>query len=83
MRRFIQATLRGIETARSDPDETYEICKKYVEALAQADEAVQKEVLRTSIDFWNTDPPGASDPQAWENMQRSCSKWVFYKHPWI
>ena len=69
VRRFVKATLRGIETARLNPDETYEICKKYVEALAQADEAVQKEVLVTSIAFWNTDPPGASDPQAWENMQ--------------
>ena len=62
VRRFVKATLRGIETARLNPDETYEICKKYVEALAQADEAVQKEVLVTSIAFWNTDPPGASDP---------------------
>jgi NitT/TauT family transport system substrate-binding protein len=81
VRRFVQATLRGIETARSDPDETYEICKKYVEALAQADEAVQKEVLRTSINFWNTEPPGASDPQAWENMQQILIEMGLLKAP--
>ena len=69
VRRFVKATLRGIKTACSNPDETFEICKKYVETLAQADEAVQKEVLTTSITFWNTDPPGASDWRAWENMQ--------------
>jgi NitT/TauT family transport system substrate-binding protein len=69
VRRFVAATLRGIEAARSNPSEAYEISKKYVEALAQADEAVQKEVLSTSIQYWNTNPPGASDPQAWENMQ--------------
>jgi NitT/TauT family transport system substrate-binding protein len=69
VRRFIKATLRGIDAVRSNPDEAYEISKKYVEGLAQADEAVQKEVLSTSIAIWNTDPPGASNPQAWENMQ--------------
>jgi NitT/TauT family transport system substrate-binding protein len=69
VRRFVKATLRGIEAVRSNPDEAYTISKKYVEGLAQADEAVQKEVLSTSIAIWNTDPPGASNPQAWENMQ--------------
>ena len=69
VRRFVKATLRGIGAVRSNPDEAYEISKKYVEGLAQADEAVQKEVLSTSIAIWNTDPPGAADSQAWENMQ--------------
>jgi len=69
VRRFVKATLRGIEAARSNPSEAYEISKKYVEGLAQADEAVQKEVLSTSVAMWNTDPPGASELQAWENMQ--------------
>jgi NitT/TauT family transport system substrate-binding protein len=30
---------------------------------------VQQQVLATSIELWRADKPGASDPQAWENMQ--------------
>ncbi len=36
---------------------------------AQADQAVQKQVLATSIALWKTDKPGYSDPKAWDNMQ--------------
>jgi NitT/TauT family transport system substrate-binding protein len=68
--RMVQATIKGILDAAQNPDEAYEICKKYVEALAQADEKVQKEVLSTSIDFWQMDSPGKSDSQSWENMQQ-------------
>jgi NitT/TauT family transport system substrate-binding protein len=81
VRRFVKATLRGIEAVRSNPDEAYEISKKYVEGLAQADEAVQKEVLSTSIAIWNTDPPGASDSQAWENMQATLIDMGLLKAP--
>jgi NitT/TauT family transport system substrate-binding protein len=81
VRRFVQATLRGIEAARHDPAEAYEISKKYVEALAQSDETVQKEVLATSINFWTIESPGASDPQAWENMQQILLEMGLLKAP--
>jgi NitT/TauT family transport system substrate-binding protein len=69
VRAFIQATLRGITDTIANPDEAYEISKKYIEGLASADEALQKKILAASIALWQTDPPGMSDPQAWENMQ--------------
>jgi NitT/TauT family transport system substrate-binding protein len=68
VRNMISATLKGIAAARQDPDEAYEISKKFVDGLDQADEAVQKAVLATSISFWQADPPGYADPAAWENM---------------
>ena len=68
VRKMIAAFLRGIEYAAAHPDEAYEISKKYVENLVEADEAVQKQVLATSIEFWQLEQPGYSDPQAWENM---------------
>ena len=70
VRRMVQATQKGIADAKANPDEAYEISKKYVEGLAQADEAIQKEVLTTSISFWKSDHPGAADSAAWENMQK-------------
>lgn len=69
VRSMVQAFLRGIADAVDDPEQAYEISKKYVEGLEQADRAVQMEVLLTSIEFWKTDTPGLSDAAAWENMQ--------------
>ncbi len=69
VRRMVQATLRGIADTIANPDEAYEISKAYVDALAEADEAIQKQVLATSIEFWRADVPGMSDLVAWENMQ--------------
>ena len=68
IRAMITAFSRGLEYAAAHPDEAYEISKKYVENLAEADEAIQKQVLATSIEFWQIDKLGYSDPQAWENM---------------
>lgn len=70
VRRMVQATLHGITDAAANPDQAYEISKKYVDTLAQADTAVQKQVLATSITFWQLNPPGMADPAAWENMQK-------------
>lgn len=69
VRRMVRATLRGIADVLANPEEAYEISKKYVEGLESADQGVQKEVLSTSISFWQTDRLGYSNLVAWENMQ--------------
>jgi NitT/TauT family transport system substrate-binding protein len=70
VRKMVQAILHGMTDAAANPDEAYNFCKKYVETLTQADTAVQKEVLATSIEFWQLDPPGQTNPAAWENMHK-------------
>jgi NitT/TauT family transport system substrate-binding protein len=69
VRRMVDAFSRGLAYAAEHPDEAYEISKKYVETLADADPQIQKQVLATSIEFWQLSPLGFSDPQAWGNMQ--------------
>jgi NitT/TauT family transport system substrate-binding protein len=70
VRRMTNATLKGIEYTIANPEEAYEITKKYVPNLSQVDQAIQKEVLATSISLWQTDQPGVPQPDGWENMQQ-------------
>lgn len=71
---MIAATLKGIQYTIDNPDEAFEISKKYVENLAAADQAVQKQVLVRSIEQWKAAQLGYSQPNAWENMQRILTK---------
>ncbi|MBL8101673.1 MAG: ABC transporter substrate-binding protein [Anaerolineales bacterium] len=63
-----RALARGIADTIADPDEAYEISFKFVENLKDQDKDVQMQVLKTSIEFWQAERIGFSDPQAWENM---------------
>lgn len=70
VRRMVAAFLHGLEDTIHDPGEAYELCRAHVPNLAEADESVQKQVLARSIELWQADGPlGASDAQAWDNMQ--------------
>jgi NitT/TauT family transport system substrate-binding protein len=70
VRRFVSAVIKGVEDAIADPEETYEICFKYVEGLEEQDREVQMEVLTRSIEFWQADKVGYAQASAWENMQQ-------------
>ncbi len=69
VRRMVIAFTKGITEAAKNPDEAYTISKKFVSTLASGDEKVQKQKLAASISEWQINPPGYSDPKAWENMQ--------------
>lgn len=68
--RFVRAVLRGLKDAIADPNEAYEISKIYVQGLAQQDQALQMDILNTSIALWQSNPLGFSRPEAWENMMQ-------------
>jgi NitT/TauT family transport system substrate-binding protein len=59
------ALARGLADTISDPKAAYSISQKYVDNLA-ADDAVQMDVLKSSIDLWQTPQWGYSDPKAWD-----------------
>jgi NitT/TauT family transport system substrate-binding protein len=69
VRRMVLATRRGLASAIGNPDEAFEICKRFVEGLDFSNEAVQKQVLMASVEFWKADMLGYSSPESWENMQ--------------
>jgi NitT/TauT family transport system substrate-binding protein len=66
--KMVEALLQGLADTIAKPDEAYEMSKAHVPNLAEADEAVQKEVLARSIDLWKAERLGLSDAQAWQNM---------------
>jgi putative riboflavin transport system substrate-binding protein len=81
VRRMNQAILKGIADTIANPEEAYQICLNYVEGLAQADQAIQKAVLTTSIEFWKADRLGYSDPAAWQNTQQVLLDMGLLKQP--
>jgi NitT/TauT family transport system substrate-binding protein len=68
VRRMVRAFLKGLNDAIADPQAAYQVSMIHVEGLAAGD-AVQQQVLATSIELWRADRLGYSDPQSWENMQ--------------
>jgi NitT/TauT family transport system substrate-binding protein len=70
VQKMVGALIHGINDTIADPEAAYEISKKYVENLANADSDVQKKVLAESIQLWKADQTGVSEDQAWQNMQK-------------
>ena len=64
--KFIRAFSRGLADTLADPDEAFEISKKYVEALEDS----RKNVLMASLDLWNSQPLGVSEVASWANTQQ-------------
>ena len=76
-----RAMLKGITDTIANPDDAYSITLKFVDTLAQANQAVQKQVLATSIEFWKATRLGYSDPTAWQNMQQVLLEIGFLTQP--
>jgi NitT/TauT family transport system substrate-binding protein len=81
VRGFIIATLQGLQDTLDDPAEAFEISKKFVENLAEADRLTQTRILTTSMDYWRSKNPGYSDPTAWDNMQKVLLEMGLLKAP--
>jgi len=74
VKRMVSVLVKALEYTIANPNEAYEISRKYVENLAEADESVQKEVLARSMELWKAERLGFCDMQAWQNMQETLLK---------
>ena len=81
VRRMNGAFLKGLADSIADPAAAYDVSIKYVDELAQADRATQMEVLQRSIQLWQTNSPGRSDPEAWTNMRDTLLKMGLLQAP--
>ena len=69
--RMVRAFVKSIRWTRENPEDAFEICKKYVDGLADAeDQTLQMNVLLRSAEYYDAGPLGFgySDPEAWANM---------------
>ncbi len=71
VQKMVDAFLKGVNDVIADPQEAFEVSKKYVDGLAglpAEDQAIQNDILLATIEFWKSERPGYSNGQAWENM---------------
>jgi NitT/TauT family transport system substrate-binding protein len=70
VRKVVAATLKGLQYAIDNPQETVELSKQHVPTLSDEQQATDAlAVLQASIPLWQSDrAPGASDPAAWQAM---------------
>ncbi|MCC6499242.1 MAG: ABC transporter substrate-binding protein [Anaerolineales bacterium] len=69
VRAFVGSFLKGLKDTVANPDEAFELSKSHIPNFSELDEGVQREVLAVSIEQWQAERLGYSDPAAWENMQ--------------
>jgi NitT/TauT family transport system substrate-binding protein len=81
VKRMARAVTAGINYTLANPDEAFMLCAQFVEGLNTGDQTAQKEIFQASLEFWKTQNTGASDPQAWENMQQVLLSMGLLKQP--
>jgi NitT/TauT family transport system substrate-binding protein len=74
---MVNAFQNAISYSIAHPEEAFDISKKYVENLASADQALQMQVLLTSIELWINPTPGFTDPAVWQGMYSLLSKFGY------
>jgi NitT/TauT family transport system substrate-binding protein len=57
--------VRGLQDTLDNPDEAFEISKKYVEGLDDS----RQSVLQASLPLWDAEQLGYTDPVSWESTQ--------------
>lgn len=85
VRAMIEATLRGVQYALDNPEETVEIAKDYVPTLTDSEqEAAALEVLQATLPLWEVQGDGTlgeGDPADWEAMESFLQEYGLLEAP--
>lgn len=84
VRAMVRAALRGIADAVADPEAAFTISQTYVEGLEGETAVIQRQVLDATLELWRNPEglePGATRPEAWENMQQVLLDMGLLKEP--
>ena len=71
VRRFIRATMRGLQDTFDNPDEAFQLSLQFIPELAADQQPFQRQVLDATIPYWkpadgDATRAGTIDPQAWQ-----------------
>jgi NitT/TauT family transport system substrate-binding protein len=69
VRAMTAAFVASIKKTMADPTYAFSACKEYVDGLDENTSPIQEKILQESMDFWEGETIGMSDPEAWQNMQ--------------
>ena len=69
VRAFVGAFIKGLKDTIDNSDEAFAMSESHIPNFTDLDATVQKKILETSVEQWQAERLGYSDPQAWENMQ--------------
>ncbi len=67
VRGLVRAFLKGLRYTIENPDEAFEISKKYVQEMGED----QREVLKEAIKYWSSPHPGRTEKADWEATLRT------------
>jgi len=75
VRRFIQATLRGLKDTLDNPDEAYTLTLTFIPEAKLGDPQLQRQVLQESLPYWYSDKTsseglGFTDADVWAKTEQ-------------
>lgn len=70
VRGFVQATIRGLRDTLANPDEAFDICLKHIPEANMNNRDLQRQVLEATLEYWQADRLGYSDPEVWGGTYR-------------
>jgi NitT/TauT family transport system substrate-binding protein len=81
VQRMVRGTLAGINDTIARPDEAFAVVRQVIPEITDEAAPTQRQVLASSIELWQKDKLGVSDPQAWQESVQFMSETGLLEKP--